>query len=171
LEAIALTTPSNSGDGDGETWGGPGRETLKIALAELEAAILRACIPTDEWPRRVSRGLDEGVRFVVTRPEMASSFGLGSASEADFADGYELLISRLAALLRRDAPLATRLPASTDEAVVGGVVGLVGDHIRIGRVDRLLELRPDLVLLALLPYLGFAEARQWANQFATEEMN
>jgi hypothetical protein len=46
------------------------------------------------------------------------------------------------------------------------VVGLVGDHLRIGRVDRLLELRPDLVLLALLPYLGFSEAQRWANDLA-----
>jgi hypothetical protein len=58
------------------------------------------------------------------------------------------------------------LPGSTDEALVAGVVGLVGDHLRIGRVDRLLELRPDLVLLTLLPYLGFSEAQRWANNVA-----
>jgi hypothetical protein len=56
------------------------------------------------------------------------------------------------------------LPASTDEALVAGIVGLVGDHVRIGRVERLAELRPELVLLVLLPYLGFAEAQAWANR-------
>ena len=50
---------------------------------------------------------------------------------------------------------------------MAGIVGLVGgDHIRIGRVDRLAELRPELVLLTLLPYLGFSEAQRWANQMA-----
>lgn len=61
------------------------------------------------------------------------------------------------------APHDRRLPVSTDEAMVAGVVGLVGDHVRIGRPERLTELRPELVLLTLLPYLGFAEARRWAN--------
>jgi hypothetical protein len=46
------------------------------------------------------------------------------------------------------------------------MVGLVGDHLRIGRQDRLEELRPELVLLTLLPYLGFDEARKRANQVA-----
>jgi hypothetical protein len=46
------------------------------------------------------------------------------------------------------------------------MVGLVGDHVRIGRLDRLAELRPELVLLTLLPYLGFEEAQSWANRTA-----
>ena len=65
------------------------------------------------------------------------------------------------------APRDTRLPASTDEALVAGIVGLVGDHLRVGRLDRLAELRPELVLLTLLPYLGFTEAQRWANQVAS----
>ncbi len=66
--------------------------------------------------------------------------------------------------MRRRAPVERRLPASTDEALVAGIVGLVGDHVRIGRFERLAELRPELVLLVLLPYLGFAEAQAWANR-------
>jgi len=38
--------------------------------------------------------------------------------------------------------------------------------VRIGRLDRLEELRPELVLLTLLPCLGFSEAQKWANQVA-----
>lgn len=47
--------------------------------------------------------------------------------------------------------------------LVAGLVGLVGDHLRIGRPERLRELRPELVLLTLLPYLGFIEAQRWAG--------
>jgi len=46
------------------------------------------------------------------------------------------------------------------------MVGLVGDHLRIGRTDRLQELRPEIILLTLLPYLGFSEAQGWANRVA-----
>ena len=53
---------------------------------------------------------------------------------------------------------------ASDEALVAGIVGLVGDHVRIGRLDRLAELKPELVQLTLLPYLGFAESQRWASQ-------
>ncbi len=79
---------------------------------------------------------------------------------------YERVIGRLAGFIQIKAPADNRLPGSTDEALVAGIVGLVGDHIRIGRLDRLSELRPELVLLTLLPYLGFFEAQRWANQMA-----
>jgi hypothetical protein len=79
---------------------------------------------------------------------------------------YERVIGRLAGFIPMKAPAESRLPGSTDEAMVAGIVGLVGDHIRIGRVDRLAELRPDLVLLTLLAYSGFSEAQRWANQTA-----
>jgi hypothetical protein len=75
-------------------------------------------------------------------------------------------VARLAAILRARAPVGSRLPGSTDEALVAGIVGLVGDHVRLGRLERLDDLRPELVLLTLLPYLGFAEAHRWANEVA-----
>ena len=78
------------------------------------------------------------------------------------------MIGRLAGFIQICAPHGERLPPTTDQALMAGMVGLVGDHIRIGRFDRLEELRPELVLLALLPYLGFAEAKRWANQTAAE---
>jgi hypothetical protein len=79
---------------------------------------------------------------------------------------YERVVGRLAGMIRVKAPIERRLPVSTDEALVGGIVGLVGDHVRLGRTERLAELRPELVLLALLPYLGFSEAQRWANRAA-----
>ena len=84
---------------------------------------------------------------------------------------YERVIGRLAGFIQIKAPIESRLPGSTDEALVAGVVGLVGDHLRIGRIDRLEELRPELVLLTLLPYLGFAEAQRWANETAAASSN
>jgi hypothetical protein len=93
---------------------------------------------------------------------------LQSAASSRSGEAYEGTIKRLAELIRMNAPVGTRLPGATDEALVAGIVGLVGDHLRVGRSDRLEELRPELVLLALLPYLGFAEAQSWANRIAGE---
>lgn len=139
---------------------------LPLALANFETAVLDACAKEDEWPARVAAGIYAGVDFAIAHPEVADSLIDEGGNAAENTRRYESVIARLAGFIRDKAPSDQRLPGSTDEALVAGVVGLVGDHLRIGRVDRLLELRPDLVLLTLLPYLGFSEAQRWANEVA-----
>lgn len=139
---------------------------LPVALANLESAVLDACAGEAEWPAQIAAGIYAGVDFAIAHPEVADSLVDDAGSAIDSTRRYETVIGRLAGFIRIKAPTERRLPGSTDEALVSGVVGLVGDHLRVGRVDRLLELRPDLVLLTLLPYLGFAEAQRWANDVA-----
>ena len=137
-----------------------------VALAKLEAAVLDACAGEEEWPAQIAAGIYAGVDFAIAHPEVAETLALKDAAGADTRAGYESVIGRLAGFLRAKAPLDNRLPGATDEALVAGIVGLVGDHLRIGRLDRLEELRPELVLLTLLPYLGFSEAKRFADESA-----
>ncbi|HEX6153799.1 MAG TPA: hypothetical protein VFZ19_09790 [Solirubrobacterales bacterium] len=134
-----------------------------LALANLEAAVLEACSGEEEWPARVAAGICAGVDYAIAYPDVVQTLASDDSSGADTVRRYEQVIGRLAGILQAQAPVEKRLPVSTDEALVAGLVGLVGDHLRIGRFDRLAELRADLVLLTLLPYLGFAESREWAN--------
>lgn len=136
---------------------------LPLALANLESAVLDACAAEGEWPAQIAAGIYAGVDYAIAHPEVAETLATDAGAGADTLHRYETVIGRLAGFLRVKAP-AERLTGATDEALVGGMVGLVGDHLRIGRLDRLAELRPDLVLLTLLPYLGFAEAQHWANR-------
>lgn len=135
-----------------------------LALSHLETAVLEACAYEEEWPAAVAAGIYAGVDYAIANPEVAETLAVDAGGEADGLRRYEVVIGRLAGFLRVKAPVAERLPGSTDEALVAGVVGLVGDHLRLGRLDRLAALRPDLVLLTLLPYLGFEEAQRWANE-------
>ncbi len=128
--------------------------------------MLDACTAESEWPARIAAGVYAGVDFAIANPAVARALTIDAAVEADCMRRYERVIGRLAGFIQVNAPAGTRLPASTDEALVAGIVGLVGDHIRVGRFDRLAELRPELVLLTLLPYLGFSEAKEWANKTA-----
>jgi len=137
---------------------------LPLALADLEAAPLGACAGEDQWPARVAAGIYAGVDYAMAHPEIVKTLVSDHSPGVETLSRYESLIARLAGFLQAGAPRGKRLPVSTDEALVAGLVGLVGDHLRIGRSDRLAELRPDLVLLTLLPYLGFSEARRWANR-------
>lgn len=134
---------------------------------ELEATIVGACAQDREWPAQIAAGIYAGINFAIAHPDLVESLSADRAPGGDSLRRYDLVITRMAQLLRERAPADRRLSGSTDEALVGGVVGLVGDHLRIGKVERLTELCPDLVLLTLLPYLGFDEARRWANQLDT----
>ncbi len=142
------------------------RGQFPVALAGLETAVLNACAAEREWPAQIAAGVYAGVDFAIANPAVARALTIDAAAEADCMRQYERVIGRLVGFIKVKAPSGTRLPASTDEALVAGIVGLVGDHIRIGRVDRLAELRPELVLLTLLPYLGFEEAKRWADELA-----
>ena len=128
--------------------------------------MLDACSAEGEWPAQIAAGVYAGVDFAMANPAVAQVLTVDVAAGSGCISRYESVIGRLAGFLQVKAPVGTRLPASTDEALVAGIVGLVGDHIRLGRLDRLAELRPELVLLTLLPYLGFAEAQRWANRTA-----
>lgn len=135
-----------------------------LALANLEAAVLDACAQEGEWPAQVAAGIYAGVDYAIANPEVVEALAASEAPRSDTIRRYESIIGRLAGFLRVKAPIDERLPGATDEALVAGIVGLVGDHLRIGRPDRLEELRPELVLLTLLPYLGFSEAKEWADR-------
>jgi hypothetical protein len=137
-------------------------------LIRLQEAVLAACSGEASWPAQIAAGVYAGVDFAIAHPEIVESFTSDLEGEAESIARYETVIRQFTAFLQAKAPLGERLPGSTDVALVGGIVGLVGDHLRLGRVDRLAQLRPDLVLLVLLPYLGFAEAKSWADRIASD---
>jgi|SRR6186997_462754 len=137
---------------------------LPLVLVQLETAVLEACSREREWPAQIAAGIYAGVDYAIAHPELAETLAFDVPQGVDTRRRYEILIGRLAGFLQVKAPVSRRLPGATDEALMAGVVGLVGDHLRIGRLDRLRELRPELVLLTLLPYLGFEEAQRWANE-------
>jgi hypothetical protein len=145
------------------------RELFGRLLGDLEASVFAACKPREEWPAQVAAGIYAGVGFAIDNPSVVDALLVLETTGAASEGSYTGTIVRLARLISRDAPEGSRLPGSTDEALVAGIVGLVGDHVRVERFQALEALRPDLVLLALLPYLGFAEAREWANRFAAGE--
>lgn len=156
----------------GPEQGGAGGESSELfgrLLGDLVITVTAACDRQDEWPGRVAAGIYAGVQYAIAHPSVVDALSALESPDSASERGYAGTIERLAALISRDAPGGSRLPGTTDEALVAGIVGLVGDHVRVGRLEALEALRPDLVLLALLPYLGFAEAQEWANRLAATE--
>jgi hypothetical protein len=153
--------------------GGLGKETpaaaaddFESAIARIESAVVDACDQSVEWPARITAGIGAALDFMIANPVAARALTIDSRSAGTGGTGqdgdYAEMIGRFAALLGAGAPRADRLPASSDRSVVAVIAAIVSCHVRAGTVDQLGKGDPNLVFLALLPYLGFAEASRWS---------
>lgn len=137
---------------------------FESAIAEMESAVVAACAAHTEWPARIAAGINAAIEFAISNPAAARTLAIDSrAVEPREGSVYPEMIQRLATLLGTGAPRAERLPASSDESIVWVIAAIVSCHVRAGTVDSLGDGDPDLVFLALLPYVGFAEACRWSS--------
>ena len=146
-------------------YGGPraAGDTFGSAIARMERAVVESCDEQAEWPARIAAGINSAIDFMVANPAAARALAAKSRSGEEEGDaGYVEMIDRFAGLLGAGAPRAERLPASSDESIVTLIAAIVSCHVRAGSVEALSSRDPDLVFLALLPYVGFAEACRWS---------
>jgi len=135
---------------------------LEDAWLRLEAAVLAACERSDQWPERVAAGVYAALDFAMT--DVAASWLLTERpqSKAEQRRRRSLGISRFAELLGAGAP--QHHLKTTDRAAVHSVAAMIADQVRSERKQDLSVIGPDLVQLALLPYLSFSEAKGWAER-------
>jgi hypothetical protein len=140
---------------------------FESAIARIESAVVDACDQALDWPDRIAAGIAAALDFMVADPAAARALTIDSRSAGTGGTGqdgdYAEMIGRFAALLGADAPRSDRLPGSSDRSVVSVIAAIVSCHVRAGTVEQLGKGDPDLVFLALLPYLGYAEASRWSG--------
>jgi hypothetical protein len=140
---------------------------FESAIARIESAVVDACDQALDWPARIAAGIAAALDFMVADPAAARALTIDSRSAGTGGTGqdgdYAEMIGRFAALLGADAPRSDRLPGSSDRSVVSVIAAIVSCHVRAGTVEQLGKGDPDLVFLALLPYLGYAEASRWSG--------
>jgi hypothetical protein len=136
-------------------------------VEELELAVMRACARSGEWPEKVAVGIRAALDFAAANPEAARVLAIDvrtSGSGTDYLRLVELFSELLGAEAPREPP---GVSDASDRAVVGGIATVVAMHLRSGTLDRLPHAAPELTYLALLPYLGFEEAKRWASLAGT----
>jgi hypothetical protein len=137
---------------------------FESAFARLQVAVLEACARARPWPAQVAAAIETALAFAAADPAAARVLLVRAPVERPDGPGRHLrLVECFAELLAAEAPRDRRRPASAAEAVVGGIAVIVADHIRADDPQALPALLPELVELALVPYLGRAEARRWAG--------
>jgi len=134
------------------------------SLEQLHSAVSGGWGSEGEWAARFAASIRAALAFAADNPAAARALTINSRSAG--TNAYDSLIAEFSARLCHITPEDLRPTASTDQAVVNSIASVVGEHLRAGRVERLDEVAPDLVYLALLPYVGFDEARRWAESAA-----
>lgn len=132
----------------------------------LEAAIEVAWEGQATWPARVAAAVRAAVELAAADPDVGRTLTEGAGHR--HGDDKELLalVDRLATLLESGAPPRNRrLPDAP--TLIMRIARQINLELEAGRGSTLAAVAPDLTFLALMPYLGFAEARRWSQPTAT----
>jgi hypothetical protein len=133
-----------------------------MSLDELQVAVAKACASDGVWASRFAAAVRAALAFAVANPTAARALIDARDSDSSSSRRYREVLAAFSLQLRDGAPPEERLPTYNDEALVKSIAGVVSGYLHWGSADRLDEIAPHLVYLALLPYVGFDEARQWS---------
>jgi AcrR family transcriptional regulator len=134
------------------------------AAAEVFAELVD---PDQPWQDQISFGLEVFLEMVEREPARAKlciveSQAAGRASLAR----YQALLESVGPKLREGRalnPRASLMPEGLEVAIAGGIAWLVHQRLLAGETDGLRALLPEMLQVALTPYLGEAEAGQVAD--------
>ncbi|MDX6600921.1 MAG: hypothetical protein QOF13_123 [Solirubrobacterales bacterium] len=147
------------------------KEDCFLAAYEMIDAHVRdsmlAAVAEEPWPERVRAGLAV-LLDVLSRDLAIARFYLIEplAAGGDLAARYRDAMQMLAETIRSQSSPSDTNVEVRDQVLMGGIATLITRRLNAGEADRLGELLPDLVELALAPYLGRDEARRIAQSQA-----
>jgi hypothetical protein len=139
-------------------------EDFSASFLELQQAVLDACRRQVKWEAKIVAGIDAALDFAAANPAKAIALTVNARRPA-FGDRNpeQVVLAHFAGLLDEVAPAERPLPVSTNRSVVESIAALVRGHLLAGTEDQLPEVAPDLVYLALLPYLGLEGTKRWVE--------
>jgi AcrR family transcriptional regulator len=118
----------------------------------------------DSWPERVWGGLESLLAYTTTQPDLIyldviESPAVGGAAlrrSLDNLMAYTLFLEDGF----RQRPRAEKLPRLCSEAIAASVLGMMRWVVYEGRTERMLEILPQAVYVALAPFIGPAAAME-----------
>ncbi len=137
-------------------------------VERLSVAVRAAVEGEGEWARRVSLGLDAGLRFLAAGPALAHLLlveALAAARPARLE--HERSLERLAEVLRPPAaemPGGREMPTETARLLAGGIASHLSGRVLAGEVERLPEDHRFLLQYLLAPTAAAARVDRRAEQ-------
>ncbi len=138
-------------------------------MKELRERVSTAFEETEDWPHAIKAGIDAMLRFLAAEPNLARLCMVEAlVAGPAVVERYDAAIQSFVPYFQegregRPKEVLDRLSATTEEALVGGMVSLISRRIIAGKTEELEDLLPDLVEFTLTPYLGSAEAAEIAK--------
>jgi AcrR family transcriptional regulator len=138
-------------------------------MKELRERVTEAFETTEEWPQAIKAGIAAMLEFLAAEPSLARLCMVEAlVAGPAVVERYDAAIQSFVPYFRegregRPKEVLDRLSATTEEALVGGMVSLISRRIIAGRAEELVDLLPDLVEFTLTPYIGSAEATKIAK--------
>lgn len=134
------------------------------AVSAALGHVIEAAGLAKKWPERVRLGLAALLDYVSEEPALAricivEALAAGPASVQHHLESQQAFIS-LFRVGRDVSPQGAELPATVDEAIVGGLFWIIYQRLAADTPEALSELLPQLTEFALTPYLGVAAARE-----------
>jgi AcrR family transcriptional regulator len=139
-------------------------------MEELRERVGDAFGQQDDWPHAVRAGIEAMLAFLAVEPNLARLCIVEALVAGPVVvDRYDAAIQSLVPYFKagrddRTPEVLERLSATTEEALVGGMVSLISRRIIAGKTAELESLLPDLVEFTLTPYIGSAAAAEVARE-------
>ncbi len=138
-----------------------GKEEVFLAafdatVAEMRRRIEEACEGAEgDWQDGVEAGLAALLGYIDEEPDMAR-LALIEALSATAATTrrHEEAVQGFVELAQGALPDDDRLPETTAESLVGGVVWILHRQLRLGEAEHAMDLLPELCEFVTAPYLG-----------------
>jgi len=139
-------------------------------MTELRERVGQAFEEADDWPHAVKAGIGAMLRFLAAEPNLARLCMVEALVAGPVVvERYDSAIQSFVPYFQtgregRSPEVLARLSATTEEALVGGMMSLISRRIIAGKTAELESLLPDLVEFTLTPYLGSDEAAKVARE-------
>ena len=139
-------------------------------MAELRERVGQAFEEEDDWPHAVKAGIGAMLAFLAAEPNLARLCMVEALVAGPVVvERYDSAIQSFVPYFQtgregRSPEVLARLSATTEEALVGGMMSLISRRIIAGKTAELESLLPDLVEFTLTPYLGSDEAAKVARE-------
>lgn len=139
-------------------------EDFSGSFHELQQVVHDACRRQVKWEAKLVAGIDAILGFAAASPAKATALTVNARRPAFGERNPEhVVLAHFADLLGGLTPAERPLPVSTDKSIVDSIAAVVRGHLLAGTEDQLPEVAPDLVYLALLPYLGLEGTKPWVE--------
>jgi AcrR family transcriptional regulator len=133
-------------------------------VEQLLSAVGQAYEQADGWTRKVHDGLETFLSYLAAEPAFARmcivevvAAGPDARSRRDAA--MRVFVGFLEPG-RAEAPRGVVVPALAAEVVVGGIYEIIYSRLQRNAADELVEMLPELLYCALVPYIGHALAER-----------